>query len=359
MTSTAATLEIDLGAIVANWRAMAARAPGAACAGVVKADAYGTGAVRVAPALAKAGCRDFFVAHLGEALEIHPALPADTNIYVLNGIAADECDLFAAKGLIPVINDRGQIGLWRGAAAKAGRPLPAVLHVDTGMSRLGLTVAEALALPADAFAGLDLRLVMSHLARAEEDVPLNAAQLERFRKIRDRWPKIRASFANSSGVFLGADYRFDMVRPGCAAYGINPTPSQANPVAGVATLSVPVLQVREIDRPESVGYGATHHVSGPTRIATIACGYADGWLRTFSNRGRAFIANRFVPIVGRVSMDLITLDVTGADVSVGMRAELLGPHLPVDEVATVAGTIGYEIMTRLGRRFARVYRDPA
>jgi alanine racemase len=357
---SAAVLTVDLDAIVANHRLLARRAAPAAVAGVVKADAYGLGAARVAPALAAAGCRSFFVATLGEALALRPALPGDAAVTVLGGVLPGEEEIFAAHGVRPALNDLGQVARWSALARRLGRALPAALQFDTGMSRLGLSPDEAEALAdgrATHAAGIDVTLVMSHLvASEEEDHPLNPAQAARFAAIRRRWPGVPASLANSSGVFLGAGWHLDLVRPGAATYGINPLPGRANPMRGVASLSAAVLQVRTIDHPESVGYGASHRVTGPTRIATIGCGYADGWLRSLSNRGSAFIGATRVPVVGRVSMDLITLDVTAVPaLAPGHRVELMGPHLPVDEVADAAGTNGYEVLTRLGARFHRVY----
>jgi alanine racemase len=361
---SAAILTIDLGAIVANHKLLAARAAPASVAGVVKADAYGLGAAQVAPALARAGCRDFFVAQLGEALALRPLLPPDATLTVLAGVLAGEEDAFAANALQPALNDLDQVARWAAAARKHGRRLAAAIQFDTGMSRLGLSPSEADQLAADPSlaAGIDVALVMSHLVASEECChALNRVQLERFAAIRERWKQVRASLANSSGVFLGRPWHFDLVRPGAATYGINPhgiNPlwPQANPMHAVVTLTAPVLQVRAIDHPESVGYGATHRVTGPTRIATIGCGYADGWLRSLSNRGSAFVGATRVPVVGRVSMDLITLDVSAVpDIAVGDRVELMGPHLPVDDVAAAAGTNGYEVLTRLGARFHRVH----
>lgn len=365
---SAALLIIDLAAVVANHKLLAARAAPAEVAGVVKADAYGLGATRIAPALAQAGCRSFFVAQLGEALALRPLLPPEATLTVLNGVLAGEEDVLAANALRPALNDLDQVARWAATSRRHGRALPAAIQLDTGMSRLGLSPAEAARLGGDPSiaAGIDVALVMSHLVASEEpEHPLNRAQLARFRAVlaamRAHWPQARASLANSSGVFLGPEWRFDMVRPGAATYGINPLPGQANPMRAVASVTAPVLQVRAIDRPESVGYGATHRVSGPTRIATIGCGYADGWLRSLSNRGSAFVGATRVPLVGRVSMDLITLDVTAVpDLRVGDRVELVGAHLSVDDVADAAGTNGYEVLTRLGRRFHREYiNDPS
>ncbi|MBL8697346.1 MAG: alanine racemase [Alphaproteobacteria bacterium] len=352
-----AVLDIDLGAIVANWRSLKTRlAPGAECAGVVKADAYGLGADRVAPALAAAGCRRFFVAHLGEALEIRPLLPAGAEVYVLGGVLPGEEPEFRAGGVLPVLNDPGQVERWAGYGRRLGVALGGALHVDTGMSRLGLMPAEARSLAASpgALEGTRLGFVMSHLARSEEAVAMNAEQLAAFESLRALWPKLGASFANSSGIFLGPAYHLNLARPGAALYGINPLPGTPNPQRPVATLSAPVLQLRDIAPPQTVGYGASYAATAPTRVATIAIGYADGWLRSLSGRGQAWFQGRTLPFIGRVSMDLVTLDATAVpDLKAGDRVELMGVHRPVDDVADEAGTNGYEILTRLGSRFAR------
>ncbi|MBM3522377.1 MAG: alanine racemase [Alphaproteobacteria bacterium] len=356
-----AILDIDLGAIVANWLSLKARlAPGTDCAGVVKADAYGLGACRVAPALAAAGCRRFFVAHLGEALAIRPLLPRSASVYVLNGMLADEEPEFRAGGVYPVLNEPGQIERWAGYARRIGAELAAALHVDTGMSRLGLMPAEARSVAADpsSLRGLRLDYLMSHLARSEEDVPMNGDQLAAFEAIRTLWPDHDASLANSSGIFLGPAYHMNLARPGAALYGINPLPGKPNPQRPVATLTAPVLQIREIAPPRTVGYGATYVAARPTRVATIAIGYADGWLRGLSGRGQAAHRGRLLPFIGRVSMDLVTLDATTVpDLVPGDRVELMGGMVPVDTVADAAGTNGYEILTRLGARFVRRYGD--
>jgi alanine racemase len=357
-----ALLTVDLSALVANWRALAARAAPAQCAGVLKADGYGLGAGAAGRALYRAGCRIFFVARLAEAIELRDYVGEDARICVLDGLMPGEADLYRRRALTPVLNDPGQIGAWVDAARAAGDRFDAIVHFDTGMSRLGLTPAEAASLAADQSALEPLRLVyvMSHLVSSEEpENPINGEQLKRFREIRAAFPNAKASLANSSAVFLGADYAFDLVRPGCAVYGINPTPGRPNPMACVATLQARIVQVREIDRPQTVGYGATWSATRPTRVATVACGYADGWLRALSGRGAASIGGVQVPFIGRVSMDLITLDISAAPAArTGAMVELMGPHIPVDAVADAAGTNGYEVLTRLGKRFARAYLEP-
>jgi len=356
-------LTVDLDALVANYLTLRDRLGGkAACAGVVKADAYGLGLRRVAPALAAAGCREFFVAHLGEGLLVREVTPREANVYVLNGLLAGEEDEFRASGLTPVLNTLEQIQRWGEAARRSGTKLSGVVHVDTGMSRLGLPRSEAATLmnePAR-LNGIELRYVMSHLACAEEDTPMNKAQRLEFEAFRARFPGTKASLANSSGIFLGAPYHYDLARPGCALYGINPLPGRPNPVRQVARLDGKILQIHEVDPPRTVGYGATHRVTGRIRIATVAAGYADGWPRSLSGRGSAFTGEIRVPVIGRVSMDLTTIDITAAPhLREGDTLQLLGDKLPVDAVAETAGTIGYEILTRLGARYHRVYTGGA
>jgi alanine racemase len=357
--STGTVLTVDLDAVADNYRRLAARAAPATTAAVVKADGYGLGMARVAPALAAAGCTDFFVAHLDEGIALRAHLPAAT-IYVLNGALAGAEPEFRRHRLRPVLNHLAALDGWAALGRSSGA-LPAALHLDSGMARLGLDDDE-LAVLAGAPArldGVDLALVMSHLACAEQpDHPLNAEQLARFRRARGRLPAAPASLANSSGIFLGADYRFDLVRPGAALYGVNPLPGQPNPMAPVVRLQARILQLRRIDSPRTVGYGATHRAARPSIIATIALGYADGYLRSLGNRGSCLIGEHRVPVVGRISMDLVTLDVTGVPAGLarpGAVVDVIAPEHPVDAVADEAGTIGYEILTSLGRRYQRRY----
>jgi alanine racemase len=354
-----AVLEIDLDAIVANWRLLRDRVAPAVCAAVVKADAYGLGAGRVAPALAAEGCKIFFVAHLEEGVALRPLL-ATAEIAVLNGLMPRTGAVFREHGLIPVLNDPGQIAQWR--EIPVAKAPPAILHLDTGMARLGLTSREAARLGGEPtlLSGLRLRAIMSHLACADErGNPLNETQRTLFEAVRAPFAKVPASLAASSGIFLGPAYHLDLVRPGVALYGVNPTPDALNPMAQVLRLKAKILQVRDVDRDTTVGYGATHRTDRPGRIATVAAGYADGMLRALSNRGAAVIGGQKIPYVGRVSMDLITLDVTGIDPALarpGAFVELIGPAQDVDAVAAAAGTIGYEILTSLGPRYHRVYQ---
>ena len=352
-----AILHIDLAAIVENWRLLAARAAPGAVAGVVKANAYGLGADKVAPALRAAGCRHFFVAHLAEGIALRETLGSGPMIEVLNGFAPG-ADGDAA--LVPVLNSLGDVLAHAAAGRSAGQARRALLHLDTGMARLGLDAAEQARLVADhsLLAGLDLLYIMTHLACADEpNHPLNAEQAARFDRACAVLPKFKRSFANSSGLFLGADYASDLARPGCALYGINPTPGLPNPLRQVLRLEAPVLQIREIPAGASVGYGASFMAARPSRIATIAVGYADGYLRSLSGQGGAAYRGLMLPLVGRVSMDLITLDVTDVPGLVpGDAVTLIGGAAPSpDDLAARAGTIGYEILTSLGARYRRAY----
>lgn len=337
------TLHIDLNAIVANWQALAAKAPGARAAAVVKADAYGLGADRVAPALYQAGARDFFVALASEGRALRPHLPADARIYVLSGHMTG-ADL---TGLVPVLNSPEQF--FRDRAMRPGRPF--AIQLDTGMNRLGLEAAEWAAIRAEALAARP-DFIMSHLACADEPAhPANAAQLAAFRAMTDDCGVAR-SFSATGGILLGPDYHFDLIRPGIGLYGGLPF-ADAQPVL---RLSLPVIQTRSVQPGEFVGYSATWTADAPRRIATVAAGYADGILRSISSSGAVlYAAATPCPIVGRVSMDLITVDVTGLT-HVPDQLDLICPDQPVDRVADFAGTIGYEILTSLGHRYDRVYQ---
>ncbi|MFQ5984632.1 MAG: alanine racemase [Alphaproteobacteria bacterium] len=354
-----AVLTIDLGAIAVNYRRLNERLGGAKCACVVKAGAYGLGMGRVARALARAGCDSFFVATLDEGLRLRRLLN-EAEIAVFNGPPPGAEGELVANRLIPVLNDLGDIARW-GARAHGHRRLHAILHVDTGMCRLGLPpeAVDRLAAEPERLAGLDVRLVMSHLACADEpESPMNARQLAAFTAARAGLPLAPASLAASSGIFLGAAYHFDVARPGAALYGINPTPGRPNPMAEVVRLQGKIIQVRDVDSPQTVGYGATHRVAGPGRIATVPVGYADGYHRSLSNRAFAYIGNTQIPVVGRVSMDLITLDVSAVPPErsqPGTTVDLIGGPSALDDVAARAGTIGYEILTSLGRRYPRRY----
>jgi len=367
-THAGAVLTINLDAITSNYQSLTDRLGGVKPAAVVKADGYGLGAGPVAVTLANAGCRVFFVAHLEEGIGLRNSLNAagdsdfvNAEIHILGGLMPDTQDTYDAIRLIPVLGSLDQIHTWKQYCDRLDRPLPCDIHADTGMCRLGLPPDELAKLEIEPgrVDSLNINLVISHLACADEpDHPKNTEQLDAFRHVRKVLPQGRASLANSSGIFLGSDYHYDLARPGAALYGIAPVPGRANPMAQVIRLQGKIAQVRGVDTPETVGYGATHRAEGTARIATVPVGYADGYLRHLSSKGSGYIGNFPVPVVGRVSMDLITLDITGVPEHLcapGALVDLIGPNNPVDQIAEEAGTIGYEILTSLGNRYHRVY----
>lgn len=362
-------LTIDLAALVANWRALGARAAPAKAAAVIKADGYGCGVEQVASALAQADCETFFVANLSEARRARSAA-ADATIYILNGLLPGTVPAYAESNLRPVLGSRAELEEWSAFRASSGWRGGAALHFDTGMNRLGFPHEEAAQLASTLSKDHGVALVMSHFACSEEVHPLNAIQIERFREVRARFPGIAGSLANSSGVFLGKDAHHDIVRPGVALYGANPTPGKPNPMRTVVTLQARIVQLRDVERGATVGYSATWTAKRPTRLAIISVGYADGFLRAASASdarpgadaragAEAIVAGQRCPIAGRVSMDLIAIDITGvkAEPKRGDLVTLLGDEITVDDLAERAGTIGYEVLTSLGRRYRRIYRD--
>ncbi len=351
-------LTIDLDAVANNWRFFQSHAAAAETGAVVKADAYGLGAAQVARKLAAAGCRTFFVANAEEGAEVRAAVGAEVAIYVLDGILPGEQPLFRAHALRPVLNTDWQIDLWIHARA-SGPASTAALHVDTGIHRLGLTSAAMLS-DADRVRAAGVDLVMSHLAcAATPDHPLNAEQLARFRSIADAavaaLPGVRLSLSNSGGVLLGAPFHFDLVRPGIGLYGGQPHDHGRAAIAAAVTLEAPILQVSRIQTGDTVGYGAEHEAVAACDTATVALGYADGFLRMSGGRGYGVLAGARTPILGRVSMDLITVDVTAArpHAKPGALITFLGVDPTVDDAARAAKTANYEILTRLGPRCVR------
>jgi len=334
---------------------------GVECGAVVKANAYGLGLGPVARRLAAEGCRRFFIADINEGVLLRDTLAphaADATIYAFDGVASGDEVSFDNHNLVPVLGDPDQIARWA-AHGRANGGRRAAIKLDTGMGRAGLTPVEFDAFAASPADGLEVELIMSHLACADEpDNPLNRDQLARFRIARDRLPDARASLVNSAGIFLDPDFHFDLARPGAALYGINCVPDQPNRMAQVVRLQAKILRLRDVDSEMSVGYGATRRVPGGHRLATVAMGYADGYPRTLSNCGIGYVGDTEVPVVGRISMDLTTFDVTGAPadaLNTGDSIELIGPHYDVDDLARETGTIGYEILAGLGARIARVY----
>ena len=358
-------LTVDLDAIVANWRKLEKTAVPAECAAVIKANAYGCGIESVANALAGAGCKTFFVATLDEARAARSAVPQAT-IYVLSGFFQNTGEAYAEIDCRPVIGELNELAEWDVFCRRSGWSGGVAIHIDTGMNRLGLTVQEAQGLIPRINAGdHGITLVMSHLVSAEQlNGTVNARQLSAFREIASLFTGVPASLANSSGIYLGGPFQFDLVRPGAALYGVNPTPEADNPMQPVVDLKARIVQIRNVERGDTVGYGGSWTARRPTRLAVVATGYADGYFRAASasdgTRGaEVIVAGKRCPIAGRVSMDLIGIDITDLPpnaVRRGHMVTLIGEGITVDELAHHFGTIGYEVLTSLGRRFARVYK---
>lgn len=339
-----AALSVDLNALAANFHALEA-VGGVPVHPVVKADSYGLGAAACARRLAAEGARTFFVARADEGVALRTALGPEPAIYVLDGCVGDAAAALKAAGLRPVMNHGDQLAAWRAAGGGV-----CGVQIDTGMNRLGFRPEDA----PEPFDGLEM--VLSHLACGDDPAePMNARQRDAFSEVVKRYPGTVRSFANSGGVFLGPDYAFDALRPGICLYGGGPEGRPDPRIKAVATLSAEILQVRETPEGESVGYSRKFIAGRPTRIITVAAGYADGVLRSYSPRGEVFVAGRFRPIVGRVSMDVCAVDATGLDVAVGDRVELFGPNRLLDDAATAAGTISYELLTSITARVPRAY----
>jgi alanine racemase len=358
-------LTVDLDAIVANWRKLEKTAVPAECAAVIKADAYGCGVEPVARGLAGAGCKTFFVATLDEARAAREALPS-TELYVLDGFFQNCGDAFAKLNCRPVIGDLNELAEWDVFCRRSGWSGGAAIHIDTGMNRLGLNLVEANGIVPRINAGdHGITLVMSHLACAESlNHPLNAKQVATFREIASLYSGVPASLCNSSGIYLGPQFQFDMVRPGAALYGINPTPEADNPMQPVVDLKARIVQLRNVERGDSVGYGGTWTARRPTKLAIVSTGYADGYFRAASandgTRGaEVVVAGKRCPVAGRISMDLMAIDITDLPDKTARRGHmvtLIGEGITVDELAHHFGTIGYEVLTSLGKRYARIYK---
>lgn len=361
-----AILSIDLAAIGANWVALGRQAMPAECAAVIKADGYGCGIEPVARTLVDAGCKTFFVADLAEARRVRAAA-ANTAIYVLNGLLPGTAAAYATIQAQPVIGSLVELAEWDAFCSTNRWTGGAALHVDTGMNRLGISADEAAALaPRIRTENHGISLLMSHMACSEQkDHPLNERQIQLFREVRLLYRGIPGSLANSSGIFLGAGAHCDLVRPGAALFGVNPTPGHRNPMQSVVGLEAHVVQVRQVAKGETVGYGGLWTAKHATRVAVVGVGYADGYPRAASASdttpgAEAIVAGIRCPLAGRVSMDLLAIDVTALPdnaVRRGDRATLIGGEIDVDRLAAAAGTIGYEILTSLGRRYHRVYRS--
>jgi alanine racemase len=363
--SETAILTIDLDALAANYRRLGDLAAPAECAAVVKADAYGLGMAEAAPALSRAGCKTFFVATLGEAKALRALRPHAT-LYVFAGLMPGTAELYRASDLRPVLNSAEEIREWASFCAGRGERLPCAVHIDSGMNRLGLSTQEVdeLANTPDPWQALTLSLVMSHLACADEPKhPKSEAQRKIFDRLRARLPLAPASLANSAGILLGPGFAYDMVRPGIALYGGHLRRLGDNPFQPVVHLKGRILQVRKVGPGETVGYGATKTQRQDSRVAIVSVGYADGFLRSLSAKDGdegpvVYVGSHAAPILGRVSMDLITIDVSLVPEEISRRGawvELIGPNVPAHELAARAGTIDYEVLTNLGRRALRRY----
>ena len=361
----AGVLTIDLSAVIANYRFVQTKAPAARIGAVVKADAYGLGARTIAPALAGAGCRDFFVAHLAEALELVSVLPESVRLYVLNGLAPGMEGLCADAGILPVLNTFEQAHDWQVYAAATGRKLPAVLQVDTGMSRLGLAAddLEKLRRQPSFFDWGDLRVVMSHLACADmPESPANAEQVRRFAEMASQLPEVEQSLANSAAALGMSHCVGNLARPGLLLYGIDPLSPATAGLHSAITLDARVIQVRSVQARVGVGYDHDYVTSSPRRLATLSVGYADGWPRALGGKGAVWINDVRLPLVGRVSMDTCVADVTDIPaerIQPGDKVELIGPHQSVSGLAILLETAPHAILTGLGNRFERRFNGHA
>ncbi|MGC1301104.1 MAG: alanine racemase [Caulobacteraceae bacterium] len=357
----AGRLTIDLHKLVRNYEALGARVAPARLAAVVKANAYGLGATAVAEALETAGCRTFFVAHLSEALSLRRGLADHSEVFVLNGLAPGSEALCAEMGCIPVLNSLEQVSSWNDLGLALGQTLPAAIQLDSGMVRLGLSEEDTrqVAAAPEALAGIDLRLVMSHLACADNPAAeANHRQRRRFDEMANLLPPAPRSLSNSASALGPPAPHGDLVRAGIALYGGAALRDTPNPMQPVVRLEAAIIQVRTVPDGAGVGYGLMYTTKGVRRLATVSVGYADGWPRRLGGRGAVFVGGVRAPIVGQVSMDSMTIDVTAAPETAlrpGAPVELIGEHQSLEQVAADAGAIGYEILALLGPRYTRIY----
>jgi alanine racemase len=351
-------LEVDISRVVANYRKMLSLT-GSQIAAVIKANAYGLGAKQVAAGLYKAGCRDFCLAYIDEVAEVRSHIKG-ASIYLFNSIDFQEYDYVAKNKIIPVLNTWGEIAAWSSYAREISKKLPCIIHIETGMGRVGIQESEARRLvDSGLLVSLDVRYIMSHLACADEpNHILNQQQLRQMHKLAGLFPQTKITFANSAGLLLGKEYHFDQVRLGCALYGVNPVPDNPTAVIQVAVLKAYVLCVRTLEHDMTISYGATHLAKKGSKIATLACGYADGYCRALSNKVEGYYAGYRIPIIGVITMDAVMADVSHIPdhlLDNMTHVELMGDNITVDELAERAKTIGYEILTSLGHRFKRIY----
>lgn len=356
-------LTIDLRAVCANYDFVKSRiGENCVASAVVKSNAYGLGVGPVAQALYDKGCRLFFVATLPEALELRMILGDTPDIAMLNGFSTQDGTLYSQSNIIPVLNSPHELSAYQALAKGQKHKLPAILQIDTGMNRLGFDAESIQTLSSDpsAFKGIEMRYIMSHFACADEKgTSMNADQYDAFLRAASLMPNVPKSIANSSGLMRKSEYHLDMVRPGMALYGLNPTPEAQNPMQNVVALDAPILQIRSAEDGESCGYNATFRFDKKTSLAILPIGYADGILRALSNKGMLYWKGIPCPIRGHVSMDLTIVDLGAIPPQdmpmIGDRLEIIGAHQSADDIAAQAGTIGYELLTSLSRRYERRY----
>lgn len=360
------TLVISLNTIKRNYQALQKVCVTSEVGAAVKANCYGLGVKHIVPILFSLGCRHFFVANRCEGVFLREILEKEkqgsevVHIYVLNGYFINAKDDFIKYNLIPVINSLNQLELWSNLACQLNKRLSCVLHIDTGMNRLGIQECQMNALlPYSSI--INVLCVMSHLSSSEElNSESNSRQLTKFKRIGSLFPYAKKSLTNSSGIFLGLEYHFDITRPGSAIYGLNPTPYilEKSIIENPISLRAPIIQIESLNEGQYVGYNGTYQANEKKLVATLPLGYADGYLRSLSNKGIIFINGKPAPVIGRVSMDLITIDVTRIpmnDLFLGQEVEIIGKNMNLDRIADLAGTSGYEILTMLGNRYNRVY----
>ncbi|ATO57589.1 alanine racemase [Bartonella sp. 1-1C] len=356
-----AVATIDIGAIVANYKTLVQRVAPIECSAVVKADAYGLGAEKIAPALYQAGCRTFFIAHLKEALQLKAILPNNVTLILLNGIPPTAEEFVTQTGIVPVLNSRNEIENWQMHCQKNGKKFPAIIQIDTNMNRLGLDQEELqwLIQNPSLFEIADIKYIISHLANGDNATHAsNCEQKNAMKTALAQLPTCKASLANSGGIFLGPDFYFDLVRPGIGLYGIDPHQQHPTSLKPVLKLKAQVIQSRCTEAGSPVGYGGSFITQKPSILTTISIGYADGWLRNLSNKGFVYFNQHKLPIIGQISMDSIIVDATNLQHEKPKRGdwvELIGKHQTIENVAADAGTIPYEILTSLGSRYKRIY----
>lgn len=344
-------LTIDLNIIAKNYAFLVQKCINATVSGVVKANAYGLGAKQIIKTLMSEHCKYFFVATAEEAVDARAV--TNDNIFVLSGVYLDNLELFYEHNLIPVINSINQLKLWRKFAVQKQQILPCILHIDLGMNRFGFSDTEFMQMiNIDTFAeNIDVLCIMGHLSASEDiDCEYNGYQLNKFKHYLQYFPNAKRSLANSGSIFLGKEYHFDLVRPGAAIYGLNPTSSKLNPMKNPITLTAPIVQLHEVKKGQPIGYCMTFVTNRDSLIATIPIGYADGYARSLSNRGICHINNIPINVVGNISMDFTILDVTDVPKSLlflGQNIELIGPNNTPDQIAKIQNTIGYEVLTNL------------